>query len=144
MSARKGANNTHTTTRCIMKKAMTMLFAAVMSVITATAQTVDTYRFTMNLKVPRIYDNMASKGYRKLQPQRLVGDLQFVYKDDGTVNIRVKNLENMTHRINGIPISYVCYDYPYNYHNPLVVGIGSNLTGVFKQGGAEFAFQADP
>ena len=56
----------------------------------------------------------------------------------------MKNLENRTHKVNGIPISYVCYDYPYNYHNPLVVGIGSNLTGVFKQGGAEFAFQADP
>ena len=98
----------------------------------------------MNLKVPRIYDNMASKGYRKLQPQRLVGDLQFVYKDDGTTTVRVKNLVNKTHKINGIPISYVCYDFPYDYHDPLVVGIGSNKTGKFKQGGAEFAFQADP
>ena len=114
-----------------MKKAITMLLAAVMS-ITATAQIVDTYKFTMNLKVPRIYDNMASKGYRKLQPQRLVGDLQFVYKDDGTVKIRVKNLVNKSHKINGIPISYVCYDFPYDYHDPLVVGIGSNKTGKFK------------
>ena len=126
-----------------MKKAITMLLAAVMS-ITATAQIVDTYKFTMNLKVPRIYDNMASKGYRKLQAQRLVGDLQFVYKDDGTVKIRVKNLVNKSHKISGIPISYVCYDFPYDYHDPLVVGIGSNKTGKFKQGGAEFAFQADP
>ena len=50
-----------------MKKAVTMLIAAALSTTTALAQTVDTYRFTMNLKVPRIYDNMASKGYRKLQ-----------------------------------------------------------------------------
>ena len=98
----------------------------------------------MNLKVPRIYDNMASKGYRKLQPQKLVGDLQFIYKDDGTTTVRVKNLVNKTHKINGIPISYVCYDFPYDYHEPLVVGIGNNKTGKFKQGGAEFAFQADP
>ena len=98
----------------------------------------------MNLKVPRIYDNMASKGYRKLQPQRLVGELQFVYKSDGTTSVRVKNLVNKSHKINGIPISYVCYDFPYDYHDALVVGIGSNKTGKFKQGGAEFAFQADP
>ena len=126
-----------------MKKAITMLLAAVMS-ITATAQIVDTYRFTMNLKVPRIYDNMASKGYRKLQPQRLVGDLQFVYKDDGTVKIRVNNLVNKTHKINGVPISYVCYEFPYEFHDALVVGIGNNRTRKFKQGGATFAFQADP
>ena len=31
------ANHTQTTTRCIMKKAMTMLLAAAMSVFTATA-----------------------------------------------------------------------------------------------------------
>ena len=95
-----------------MKKAMTVLFAAVMSSFMATAQTVDTYRFTMSLKVPRIYDNMASKGYRKLQSQKLVGDLQFVYREDGTTTVRVKNLVNKTHKINGIPISYVCYDFP--------------------------------
>jgi len=127
-----------------MKKALIMLLAATLSAFTALCQTVDTYKFTMNLKVPRIYDNMASKGYRKLQPQRLVGELQFVYKDNGDVKVRVKNLVNKTHKINGIPISYVCYEYPYEYHNPLVVGIGSNKTGKFKQGGAEFAFQADP
>ena len=127
-----------------MNKAIIILLSTVMSAITTTAQIVDTYRFTMNLKVPRIYDNMASKGYRKLQPQRLVGDLQFVYKTDGTVKVRVKNLVNKSHKISGVPISYVCYEYPYEYHDALVVGIGSNKTGKFKQGGAEFAFQADP
>ena len=126
-----------------MKTAITMLLAAVMS-MQASAQVVDTYKFTMNLKVPRIYDNMQSLGYRKLQSQRLVGELQFVYKSDGTTTVRVKNLVNKTHKINGIPISYVCYEFPYDYHEPLVVGIGSNKTGKFKQGGAEFAFQADP
>ena len=126
-----------------MKKAITMLLAAVMS-IQASAQVVDTYKFTMNLKVPRIYDNMQSLGYRKLQPQRLVGELQFIYNNDGTVSVKVNNLVNKTHKINGIPISYTCYEFPYDYHDPLVVGIGNNRTGKFKQGGVEFAFQADP
>ena len=59
-----------------MEKALLTLLAATMSAFTALCQTVDTYKFTMNLRVPRIYDNMASKGYRKLQPQRLAGELQ--------------------------------------------------------------------
>lgn len=87
---------------------------------------------------------MASMGYRKLQLQRIVGDLQITYGDDGSTKVQVKNLENRTHKINGIPISYVCYDYPYDHHSPLVVAIGSNRTGKFKTGGIEFAFQADP
>ena len=131
-----------------MKNAMNILLlvaAGLAAAIPATAQTtVDTYRFTMNLRVPRIYDNMASKGYRKLQSQKLKGDLQFAYKTDGTVEVRVKNLVNKTHKVSGIPITYVCYTFPYESHEPLVVGIGSNRTGRFRKGGAEFAFQADP
>lgn len=127
-----------------MKNAIAMLSTTAMLVLSCIGQTVDTYSFKMNLKVPRIYDNMASLGYRKLESQRLVGELQFIYSDDGSVNVKVKNLKNRTHKVNGIPISYVCYDFPYDNHKPLVVGIGSNRTGRFKQGGAEFAFQADP
>ena len=127
-----------------MKRTLLGMFTALLMTFTASSQIVDTYRFTMNLKVPRIYDNMASKGYRKLQPQRLVGELQFIYSDNGYVEVRVNNLVNKTHKINGVPISYVCYDYPYDHHSPLVVAIGNNKTEKFKQGGAEFAFQADP
>lgn len=58
--------------------------------------------------------------------------------------MKVNSLVNRTHRINGTPISYECYEYPYDYHDALVVGIGNNRTGRFNQGGAEFAFQADP
>ena len=127
-----------------MRKAILIFAAALSSLIINAAQTIDTYRLTMRLKVPRIYDNMASMGYRKLQLQRIVGDLQITYGDDGSTKVQMKNLVNRTHKINGIPISYVCYDYPYDYHNPRVVAIGSNRTGKFNTGGIEFAFQADP
>ena len=134
----------HTTTRCIMKNAIAVLSTTAMLVLSCIGQTVDTYSFKMNLKVPRIYNNGESLGYRKLEPQKLVGELQFIYNDDGSVNVKVNKLENRTHKENGVPILYTCYDFPYENHNPLVVGIGSNKTGKFKQGGAEFAFQADP
>lgn len=107
-------------------------------------QTIDTYAFRMSLKVPRIYDNMQSRGYRKLQTQRITGELQFIYDDDGNVTVKVNNLVNNTHRISGQKITYKCYDFPYDYHDPLLVAIGNNRTGKFKDGGVEFAFQADP
>lgn len=107
-------------------------------------QTVDTYAFRLNLKVPRIYDNSKSLGYRKLQSQRITGELQLIYSDDGEVKIRVNNLVNGSHRINGRKITYTYYDYPYEGHEPLVVAIGNNGTGKFRDCGVEFAFQAEP
>ena len=89
--------------------------AAIALVCSATgmAQIVDTYSFTMHLNVPRIYDNMESLGYRKYQYQTLKGQLMFIYKDDGETLVKVKDLENRTHKINGKRVTYTCYDYPY-------------------------------
>lgn len=122
-----------------MKKCIATMMLA-LSVMTLAGQTVDTYRFKMNLKIPRIYNNMQSLGYRKYQPQTLRGELQLVYKDTGETLVRVKNLENRTHKINGMNITYICYDYPYDGHTPLAVAIGNNKTGKFTQGAVEFAF----
>ena len=121
-----------------------LLLAATMLSATMFGQTRDIYNFNMVLKVPRIYDNYQSMGYRKLQPQRLSGELHFIYKSNGKTTVEVKNLKNKTHKINGVPITYICYKYPYQGHEPTMVAIGSNKTGVFKSGGVEFAFQADP
>ncbi len=74
----------------------------------------------------------------------MTGNLQFIYKDDGQIEIKVLDLVNKSHKVNGTPITYTCYDIPYSGHQTLVVGIGNNKTGVFRQGGVEFAFQADP
>lgn len=74
----------------------------------------------------------------------MIGELQFIYRENGQIDVKVMNLVNNTHRINGFPISYDCYEYPYEDHWTRVVCIGSNKTGKFNQGGVEFAFQADP
>lgn len=44
----------------------------------------------------------------------------------------------------GKPVTYQCYEYPYDDNGVLVVGVGSNKTLKFKQGGACFSFVADP
>ena len=105
--------------------AISVLFAFTM---TANAQIVDTYSFTMHLYVPRVYDNMQSLGYRKYQYQTLKGQLIFIYKDDGETLVKVKDLVNRTHKINGKMVTYTCYEYPYDDNGILLVGVGSNRT----------------
>ena len=130
-------------------KAMKKLFIAfsacalaVLTTLAATKQVVDTYKFTMHLKIPRIYDNMESMGYRKLQWQDFQGELRVTYKSNGRLYVRVKNLVNNTHKIGGSKITYKCQDY--DGFDPLLVAIGSNKSNKFKVGGIEFAFIADP
>ena len=126
------------------KKTILSAIAAFAFAMVANAQIVDTYSFTMHLYVPRIYDNMQSLGYRKYQHQTLKGELMFIYSDSEETVVKVKGLENRTHKINGHRVTYKCYDWPYDDNQVLVVGIGSNKTGKFTQGGACFSFVAEP
>lgn len=112
--------------------------------ILAFSQVVDTYSFKMSLKVPRIYDNHQSLGYRKYQTQTIKGDLQLIYRSDGEFKVRVRNLYNKTHKVNGLPITYICYDNPLLGTSPLAVAVGSNKTCKFKHGALDFGFVADP
>ena len=126
------------------KKTILSAIAGVFSVVmAANAQIVDTYSCTMRLNVPRIYNNMESLGYRRYQPQTLKGELMFIYSDSREIIVKVKGLENRTHKINGSRVTYKCYDWPYDDNQVLVVGIGSNKTGKFTQGGASFSFVAE-
>ena len=101
------------------------------------------YRLTMKLYVPRIYDNMQSKGYRKPQPQTIRG---YVYVDKNVKSgqtepdIIVSGMYNKTHKVGSKSVTYsdayatgVMYRY-----------IGSNKTGVFKQPCVKFSLDLDP
>ena len=68
----------------------------------------------------------------------------FIYSDSGETVVKVKDLENRTHHINGNRVTYTCYEYPYDDNQILVVGIGNNKTLKFTQGGACFSFVAEP
>lgn len=105
---------------------------------------IDTYRFKMVLNVPRIYDNMQSKGYRKYQKQTIQGELKFIYDDENGSKVEVYGLENKTHKISGRRITYECSEYPYDDNMFLSVGLGSNKTLKFNQSGVRFSFVADP
>lgn len=124
-----------------MKKLIIMLLVAA-SAFMAGAEVV-AYKLTMNLKVPRVYDNTKSKGYRKIQLQQIVG---YVYidkslgKDDVEPWIETYNLVNKTHKVSGACVTYhdsVAEDVMWRY-------TGSNKTGVFKNVNLKFSLDLDP
>lgn len=127
-----------------IKKSILTGIAALLLAIPAYPQIVDTYQFTMRLYVPRVYDNMQSLGYRRYQYQLLRGELLFIYADSGETLVKVKDLENRTHKIGGKRVTYECSESPYDDNGVLTVGVGSNKTLKFTQSGVKFSFMANP
>lgn len=127
-----------------MKKIAIFIMAASVLLPAFSKTIIDTYRFKMVLNVPRIYDNMQSKGYRKYQKQTIQGELKFIYDDETGSKVEVYGLENKTHKISGRRITYECSEYPYDDNMFLSVGLGSNRTLKFNQSGVRFSFVADP
>ena len=72
------------------------------------------------------------------------GKLLLIYTDDGETVVKVKDLENRTHKVNGKRVTYECYENFNDNNGVLVVGVGSNKTLKFNQGGVKFSFTADP
>ena len=65
------------------------------------------------------------------------------YRDDGQVKVKVVNLVNKTHKINGKRITYE-FQEPFDGKEPLVVAVGSNKTLKFNRGAINLSFVADP
>ena len=124
----------------MMKKAACMI--AAMFAFTAGAEVV-AYKLTMSLKVPRVYDNMKSNGYRKIQTQKIKAFVLIdkVLGDDQTEPIvEVVGVVNKSHKVNGKFVTYrdvAAEDVMWRY-------IGSNKTGVFKKTNVMFGLDLDP
>ena len=90
------------------------------------------YQLNMRLRIPRVYDNTQSKGYRKFQWQRILG---YIIVDKSSYeseyiepNIFVYGLTNNTHKINKDNVTYDAVeasDVMWHY-------IGNNRTCIFK------------
>lgn len=128
-----------------MKKQIRKYLAAGIMMIfaCAVADVTHVYDLSLNLRIPRVYDNMQSAGFRKYQMQTLKGEMLIEYTDGETLpRISVRNLVNKTHRINGQRISYICEPSP-DYIQRLNY-IGNNRKLVFSKPSASFSFIADP
>lgn len=122
---------------CLMSIVTCMLFAGI-------ANVVDSYQLDMQLKIPRVYDNNQSLGYRKLQTQRLQGILNIEYIDGEQLpQINVMSLVNKTHKMsNGANVKYECFKEDDQIDR--LVYIGSNKKNIFKTPGMTISFVAQP
>jgi len=124
-----------------MRYICSALIAALCAVsgFSAKAETI-TYKLVMKLDIPRVYDNMQSKGYRKVQKQRIVGFVTINKDAVGEPVIKTYGIFNKTHLVGGKYVTYddtVADDVMWRY-------IGSNETGVFKNVQLKFSLDLDP
>ena len=135
-----------------MKKLLVTALASLVCVCTSVAATTtqtDVYDLKMVIKVPRIYDNTKSLGYRKYQPQIIKGYLKITYYSTGQrPTIEITDLYNKTHKMsNGRNITYsVIVNNSGDYEGPItrVNLIGNNKTDVFKTPSVVFYIDAEP
>lgn len=79
-----------------MLKSIKRLMYVVLCAASCFAETVDIYDFKMSLKIPRVYNNNYSLGYRRLQSQQFAGTAEVVYKDGERPVINIVDLVNKT------------------------------------------------
>lgn len=92
------------------------------------------------LKVPRVFDNTQSKGYRKYETEKVRGYFKvWTDADCGEPAIEFVKLENLKHKVNGQRVTYDCI-----VENPLWHGIGSNRTCKFNKRSVSFQLIAEP
>lgn len=99
---------------------------------------VDEYEFKMSMRIPRVCDNMESKGYRKYVHQTIKGTLLVEY-GEWEPTVTIVGLENHSHKVNGRNVTY-----DVEMGNVMWHLIGDNATGKFKRASVSLSFTADP
>lgn len=122
-----------------MKK-LVIFGLSLMALASASADII-AYKVKMRLRVPRVYRNTTSMGYRKVQRQKVTG---YVYVDkndleDGEPRVWATGFLNETHKVGGQNVSYkaLVTDVMWRY-------IGNNRTGVFKHPNVKIGLDLDP
>ena len=92
----------------------------------------DSYEFKATLRVPRIYDNYYSLGYRRYQSQSIRGVVDVRYSDGEILpEISFRDFYNKTHKVGGVSVRYdVVVNDEKSYHR--LNYIGDNKSGKFK------------
>lgn len=119
------------------------LVSAVLAFSSVMSTTItDVYDFKMSVKVPRVYNNMASLGYRKYQHQRIVGEMRVVYDTENPFapTVVLTNLVNKTHKVSGVCVKYTCEP----SSGVRWAYLGDNKTGIFKTPSVSFAAELYP
>lgn len=117
-----------------------MLIVVCMSLYSSGSIT-DVYDLNMTLKIPRVYNNTESLGYRKLQTQRFSGKMLVQYNENDRPNITILDLVNKTQKLSsGKCITYECYTTGLTRFNY----IGDNRRNMFTTPSLRFSLAAEP
>lgn len=73
---------------------------------TASIVAEDVYNFTLMLKVPQVFENTTSQGYRKYKAQRISGKMYVVWLSDGSYRLEFGGMENQQFKIRGQNVKY--------------------------------------
>lgn len=105
----------------------------------------DVFDFKMTLKVPRVYNNERSLGFRKYQKQIIKGEMVFDYDQDGSLtNVQFRNVYNKTHKLSsGNNVTYDTKIDP-DVMYPRFVAIGDNRKRKFNVPSVCFFLVAEP
>ena len=135
-----------------MNKAIAMILAVLLSSVAPafaddapvpTTIATDVYSLTLTMRVPQVFDNTKSTGYRKYVTQRIRGEMHVNWQSDGTFTLSFANLVNSNFKVGGANVKYTGYEdrdmfyTRYNY-------IGSNKTGAFKTPCICFFLELEP
>ena len=111
---------------------------------TTETEITDVYDIKLTLKVPRIYNNNNSLGYRKYQTQKIVGYMYVTYTaEDTRALIEIDSLVNKTHKINGRNVTYKCRISEESLYSRWCY-IGDNKKDEFKTPSVAFYLEAEP
>lgn len=102
----------------------------------------DVYDLTLMLRVPQVYNNAESTGYRKYGFQKIKGELYIKWLVSGGYKIEMGNLENKTFKVKGVRVAYEWYDGDLVY--PRLNWIGNNKTEKFTVPTLYFSVALDP
>lgn len=91
----------------------------------------DEYAFKMVLKVPQVYDNTTSQGYRKFARQVIKGKMYVVWLADGSFRLEFAELENQSFKVRGYKVRYDGFE-DRNVVYTRFSWIGNNKTDIFN------------
>lgn len=125
-----------------MKNIVLLAFLALAS-LQALSETY-VYKVSMKLYVPRVFDNMQSLGYRKMQWQHVTGylavDMDVSDDTGGEPRVWAYDFVNKTHKVLGARVTYSdvwATDVMWRY-------IGSNKKNVFKKPNIKLSLDLNP
>lgn len=104
---------------------------------------IDEYDFSLNLKVPQVFDNTESKGYRKYRSQNIRGKMLVNWLQKGGFFLEFRGLENRNFLVRGENVRYIGTENK-DMVNSRFNWIGSNRSEIFKTPCVCFYLELEP